>query len=91
MGIASRQRIAVRVQELPSHPEVNQENPTTFEPNNQILAATVETRDPLADKLVSDLGRFEGTRQAWIEDLHAVEPAPDEPALELRTNSLDFG
>ena len=91
MRIVSRQPIAIRVQELSRHTEVNQENSTAFEPNNQILAATVQTRDPFPDKLMGHLGGVHRTRQAGIENLDAVEPAPDEPRLKLRPNGLDLG
>ncbi len=91
MGIALRQRIAIRVQQLSSHPEVNQESPTAFEPNNQILATAIEGLDPLPDELGGHSGGIERARQARVENLDMLEAAPGELRLELRANGLNLG
>jgi hypothetical protein len=80
-----------RVSKRSSHPEVNQENQTAFEPKNQILAAPVDRRDPLARELRSHLCGIDGPRQPGVEDLDIVEPATDQPRFEARPYSLDFG
>lgn len=77
--------------QIPRHPEVNQENPTAFEPKNQILAAPVELRDSLALQLGCHRDRIEGTHETWVVDHDALEPSPDERRLELATNGLDLG
>src|SRR5580765_355491 len=80
-----------RVQKRPRHPEVNQEHPTAFEPDNQILAATLERLDTLAGELGRHLGRVVGTRQPGIVDLDVLEAAPDEHRLEPASDRLDLG
>ena len=57
---------------------MDQERATRLEPNNQILAATIDQRDPLAVELACDLERVERTRQPRIGDPNALE----DPALE---------
>lgn len=57
---------------------MNQESTPGLEPNNQILAAAIQERDPLAFELAGDLRRVVRTRQACIGDLDPLE----DPALE---------
>jgi hypothetical protein len=78
------------VNEIPSHPEVNQENETAFEPNNQILAAAFQSGHTLPRQLGSHLCRIDGTRQARIGDRDLFEPAANQPRLERRPNGLDL-
>ena len=91
MSILGRERVAVGMEQLSSHPEVNQENPTAFEPNNQILAAAVERRDLLSLELGGHSGGVEGPREAWIADVDALETAPDELRLQPSPDRLDLG
>src|SRR6476659_237439 len=79
------------VNEAPSHPEVNQENQTAFEPDNQILAPARNGSNALARELGSHLCGIDGPRQPGFGDLPLVEPATDEPRLERRANGLDLG
>ena len=79
------------MEQLSSHPEVNQENPTAFEPNNQILAAAVECRDPLSLELGGHPGGVEGPGEARVLDLDALEAAPDKLRLQLSPDGLDLG
>ena len=79
------------VPQTPRHPEVNQENATTLEPNNQILAASLDGGDALALQLGRDLERLERPHQPRVEDLDALEAPPDERGLELATDRLDLG
>src|SRR3954469_17355175 len=80
-----------RVQKVPRHPEVDQENASALEPNNQILAAPLDCLDALAGELGRDLGRFLGSRQPRIFDLDVLEAASDEHGLEPAANRLDLG
>jgi hypothetical protein len=80
-----------RVQEVPRHSEVDQENATALEPNNQILAAPVQRDDALACELGRHLGRILGPRQPRVFDLDAPEPAADEHRLEAPAHCLDLG
>jgi hypothetical protein len=73
------------------HSEVNQENSTTLEPNNQILAATTETGDALTLDLLGDLVRMERPSQSWIADRGALDPPSDDERLESATDRLDLG
>jgi len=79
------------VRKRSSHSEVNQENQTTLEPNNQILAAPVYRRDALAREFRSHLCGIDGARQPRVEDLDIFERTADQPGLEARPHRLDFG
>jgi hypothetical protein len=70
---------------------VNQENATSFEPDNYIFATALERGDPLTHELGSDLGWIVGPRQAGVCDLDVDEPAADQLRLELGPNRLDLG
>lgn len=80
----------VEVQHVPRHPEVDQESPTRFEPDNQILAATIDCHDALAFQLGRDLNGVEWARQPWVRDLDSLEAAPHEPGLEPATDGFDL-
>jgi hypothetical protein len=90
MRIAFQRCSGVEVQNVPRHPEVDQESPTGFEPNNQILAAAIDRGDVLALQLGSDLDRVERARQPRVGNLDTLEGAPDQPRLEPATDGLDF-
>ncbi len=77
-------------QQASSHPEVNQENPTRFEPNNQILSATLERLDLLPCELGCDLPRIVGAGQSRVFDLDLLEGAADEVGLEADPDRLDL-
>ena len=79
------------MQKRSRHPEVNQERPSRFEPDNQILATAVDDGDPLALQLPRDLDRVERARQARVGDLHLGEAAPLEHGREPAANGLDLG
>src|SRR5438105_4509288 len=81
----------LRVDEIPRHPEVNQENQTALEPNNQILAAPANGGHALAREFRSHLRRFSRARQPRVENLDILEPAADELGLETCPYGLDFG
>ena len=70
---------------------MDQENATALEPDNQILAATLDRRDPLAFELGRHLGRLVRTRQPRVGDLDPLEAPPDERGLELPADGLDLG
>jgi hypothetical protein len=78
------------MQNVPRHPEVNQESPTSLEPDNQILAAAIDGCDALTLQLGCDLDPVERARQPRIEDLDTLENAAHEHRLELATDRLDF-
>jgi hypothetical protein len=79
------------VQQVSRHPEVDQENATRIEPNNQILAATIERGDALSLELGGHSGGVEGPCEALVEDLDTLEAAPKELRLEPRADGLDLG
>ncbi len=70
---------------------MNQKNATAFEPDNYILAASIESIDPLAHELGRDLDWIVGPRQAGIGDLHVDQAAADELRLQVRSDGLDLG
>jgi hypothetical protein len=84
------QRSARRVPQAPRHAEVDQENPTGFEPNNQILAAAFQRCDALAFELCRHRDRLEGTDQPWVVDVYLLEAPADDVRLERETNGLDL-
>jgi len=69
---------------------VNQESPTSLEPDNQILAAAIDGCDAFALQLGCDLDPVERAGQARIEDLDTLERAAHEHRLEPATDGLDF-
>ena len=85
------QRSLRRVQQTPRHPEVNQQSPPRFEPNNQILAAAFERCNSFAFELGGDSVWLEGPHESRIADLDAVEPPADQVRLELLPDRLDLG
>lgn len=91
MAVVGRQRVAVRVQQLTRHAEVNQENATTLESNNQILAAAIERGDSFSLELGGDPRWVERPGETWIGDRNAFEATSDELWLEALADDLDFG
>jgi hypothetical protein len=91
MSVGVWQRLTVSVQELARHAEVNQENATTLEPNNQILASPIECLYPLSLELGSDSGGIEGPRQARVQNGDLFEPSPDDERLKADADCLDLG
>jgi hypothetical protein len=79
------------VKKVSRHPEVDQENATRIEPNNQILAAAIKRCDPFSLELGGHSGRVEGPGEARVENLDALEAAPDELRLEPSANGLHLG
>src|SRR4051812_9844295 len=79
------------MQHRPRHPEVDQQSPSRFEPNNQILAAPVHELDPLALELPCDPQGIERPRQPRIDDLDALEAAPGEHGREPAAHGLHLG
>jgi hypothetical protein len=76
------------VPQTPRHPEVNEQSPPRFEPNNQILAAPFERRNSFAFELGGDGVWLEGPHESRIADLDAVEPPPDQVRLQLLPDRL---
>jgi hypothetical protein len=70
---------------------VNQERTTRLEPNNQILAATIDLRDTLAVELMRDLEWVERPGQPWIGDPNVLEDPALENGREPPANGLDLG
>jgi hypothetical protein len=79
------------VAQAPRHSEVNEQNPPGLEPNNQILAATLDRLDALAFELRRHLGRLVGPHEPRVVDLHALEPAAREQGRQARSYALDLG
>ena len=77
--------------QAPRHPEVNQEIPTALEPDNQILAATLQGRDALALELGGDRVGLEGPHEPRVADLDPLEQPPFERGREPAAHRLDLG
>jgi hypothetical protein len=89
MGIVLGRSLSL-VSQCPRHPEVDQEHPTSLEPNNQILAPAFDGPDELTLELCGDLRRLDRARDAGVEDLDPLEPSPDEHRLEASAYGLDL-
>src|SRR3954463_12873060 len=85
-----RQRPVRGAQEASRHPEVDQENTTSLEPNNQILAAPLDGRNPFPFQLGRHLGRLVWAHETRVVDAHPLEAPPDERGLELPADALDL-
>ena len=83
-----RERSASGVAQASRHPEVNQESSTGFEPNNQILAATLECGNAFPFELGCDGRRLERTDEPRIANVDLLQPPADEVRLECETNRL---
>jgi hypothetical protein len=70
---------------------VNEENATALEPDNQILAATLDRRDQLTLELRRHLGGFVGADESSVRDLDALEAAAREDRRESAPDALDLG
>jgi hypothetical protein len=79
-----------RVSQAPRHPEVNQQSPSRFEPDNQILAPTLERGDSLAFQFGRDGGGLERPHEPRIANVHAVEAPADEVRLQLKADRFDL-
>jgi hypothetical protein len=70
---------------------VSQENETTFEPDNQILAATGHRSDALTLDLRRHLGGLIRSREPRVPDVDGSEHASEEGGFEPRPYGLDLG
>ena len=80
-----------RAKEAPRHPEVNQEDETTFEPDNYIFAAAFDPRDTLALQLSRHQPGVDRARQPLVEDFDRSECSAGEDRLQLRSDGLYLG
>jgi hypothetical protein len=85
-----RKRPTRSAKEAPRHPEVNQKNATALEPDNQILAATLDRRDQLPFQLGRHLGGLVWADEARIVDAHPLEAPTYECRLQLKADRLDL-
>jgi hypothetical protein len=69
---------------------VNQENPTSFEPNNQIFPSPIECSDSFSLELPRDLARVVRTGQTRVRDLDTIEGSTDQVGLEPRPDRFDL-
>jgi hypothetical protein len=69
---------------------VNQQNPTSFEPNNQIFSSPIECSDTLSLELGRNGTRVVGTGQTRVRDLDTIEGSTDQVGLEPRPDRLDL-
>jgi hypothetical protein len=78
------------VEQVPRHPEVDQENTTGFESNNQILATAIDGGDSLSLQLGGHAGGVERAGKTRVEDLHVFQQAAYEHRLQPHSNRLDL-
>jgi len=69
---------------------VNQENPTSFEPNNQIFPSPIECSDSFSLELPRDLARVVRTGETRVRDLDTIERSTDQVGLEPRPDRFDL-
>ena len=84
------ERTVSAVEQIPRHPEVDQENPTALEPNDEILAAPLDGCDSFSFELGRHFGRVVGTYEPRIVDGNAIEAPPEQCGLELRADAFDL-
>ena len=84
------QRSAFGVQETSRHSEVNQERPTGFKSNNQILSAPLNGRNGFAFQRGRHGPRLERTGQSGIVDLDAHEATTSQRRSETGPHRLYF-
>src|SRR5215469_5790119 len=85
-----RERPVRSAEKAPRHPEVDQENTTALEPDNQILAASLDRGDSLAFQFGCHLGRLVRAHEPRVVDLYTLEAPPHERGLELPADGLDL-
>ncbi len=93
LGSAVRQileRAACAVQEIPCHPEVDQEHAIALEANDEILAPPLESRDAFPFELGGHRVGLVRTDETRVVDGDVIEATADEGRLELPANALDL-
>jgi hypothetical protein len=93
LGSAVRQileRITCAVQQIPCHPEVDQENASALESNDEILAPPTERSDLFPFELGRHRVGLVRTDETRVVDGDAIEATADERRLELPANALDL-
>jgi hypothetical protein len=70
---------------------VNQERPTGFESNNQILAPAIDDLHRLAVEFGSHFPGVVRPGQTGVEDGDALEPPPLQQRRKVRADRLDLG
>src|ERR671910_112446 len=83
--------ICAPVSKASRHPEVDQERSPALEPDDQILAATLDGFDTFSLEVPRDLLRLERPGQPRVADLDTCEAAAAQDRLETRANRLDLG
>ena len=74
--------------EATGHAEMDEEAEAALEPEQQVLAATLDREDAIALELLRDLEEVVRPREPRVEDLDARERAALEPRRELRPDGL---
>ena len=69
---------------------MDQENPTSFEPNNQVFPSPLERSDSLSLELGRNFARVMRASQTRVRDLHTIEGSTDQVRLEPRPDRLDL-
>jgi len=78
-------------QKGPRHPEVNEQNEIRIEPDNHLLATSIDGPDTLAFELGLDESRIDRTREPLVEDLDRFERPAGEDRRQLSSDGLDLG
>ena len=78
------------VQQIPCHPEVDQENAAALEADDEILATPLERSDPFPCELGRHRVGLVRTDETRVVHGDAIEAAADERRLELPANALDL-
>ena len=78
-------------QKTPRHPEVNQEDEATLEPDNQILSAALDARSALALELSGYLAGIHRPCEPLVEDRDHPQRPAGEDRRQLGPDGLDLG
>lgn len=91
MRIVVRQLTGRQNSKTPRHTEVNKESSPALEPDNQILAATIDRRNALAFDLGRHEIRGERTHKPRIGDRRSPDAGAVEDRRDLPAHGLDLG
>ncbi len=78
-------------QQVSGHAQMHDQRRAVVEANDQVLAAAIDRLHRTAGQARLDRARRLGTRPAFVEDLHALDPSSANLRVELATHGLDLG
>ncbi len=85
-------KVACReVEQRAGHPEVHNERPAALQPPQEVLAASLDGRDPLTHERIRHEARRDGPRQPGVGDLGARDGRAFDERRDPAADGLDLG